>query len=161
MATGSRLAIRPCCCCSTARACASPKLSASGAPMRRAASVTCCASRVRATRSAWCRCCPSSRRESALHRGLPVSARAGRPAFRRRQGRSALAAHHPARDRALAGFARTAGYGDAACVAAFVRDAPFVGRGRPASDPGAPRPCLAVDDAGVHGSRSRAPARGL
>ena len=49
----------------------------------------------------------------------------------------------------------------AACVAAFVRNAPPRPRRRSAHHPGTARPCLAVDDAGLHRRRRRTAARGL
>ena len=49
----------------------------------------------------------------------------------------------------------------AARPAAHVRDAPAAGRRRPARDPGAARPRVALDDAEVHAPRRGAPARGV
>ena len=92
---------------------------------------------------------------------LPYPLGPGRAAVPRRQGRPAVAAHHPARDGAPARGARAAGDGDPARAPPLVRDAPLVGRRRPAPDPGIAGPRLAVDHPGLHRGRPRAAARRL
>ena len=63
--------------------------------------------------------------------------------------------------RAAARHAGPARHRDAARAAALVRDAPALGRRRPAPDPGTAGARQPVDHAGLHGSGPRAPARRL
>ena len=96
-----------------------------------------------------------------LRRALPLRPARRRPAVRRRQGRTAVAAHRPACHGAAARRARPARHGDAARAAPFLRHASAGARRRPARDPGTARPRLAVDHADLHRGRHRAPARSL
>ena len=83
------------------------------------------------------------------------------PLVRRRQGRPALPAHHPACDGAPARRARPAGERDTTRAATFLRNTPAGARRRPAGDPGAARPRLAVNDADLHRGRYRTAAGSL
>src|SRR5947209_6429442 len=90
-----------------------------------------------------------------------VAAEGRRAAVRRRARRAAQPAHRATGDGADARRARPARQRDAARLAPFLRHASLGARRRSAHDPGTPRPCLAIDDAGLHGRRQRPADRRL
>ena len=110
-----------------------------------------CSSAARAARSGSCR----SARRRAPPRALPARRAAG-PRTRRERRAVPLRAR-PAPRHELGPPAAPA----PAPAAALVRDPPARGRRRPADDPGAARPLLALDDADLQPRRRQATAKGL
>src|SRR6185369_9540584 len=85
----------------------------------------------------------------------------GRAGLPGRQGRPAFGPRGARHDRQVGGRRRAASRRPSAHAAPYLRHSSLGERRRPAGDPGAARPRLAVDDAEVHPPRSRTAARGL
>ncbi len=83
-------------------------------------------------------------------KALPIACEPEGPLFLGARGQAPFAAAGPARDAEAAPAARPAGNRHAARAAPFLRDAPAGRRRRSPRDPGAARPCLALDHPALH-----------